>query len=117
MNDNNSTKTIRSGLTNYIGALLNASVLNPNEAKHDIVAMLTEESLKLAKIDNDYYDLFTLKPLLRAVVIIYQNKVNLLNQDLQKDIPPMIKEQLLEKQKIYNQMIQMTNKLIDEIKL
>ena len=49
----NDTVQIRSGMVNFIGALLNAPKLPAKGAKHDISAILIDESLKPAKKENN----------------------------------------------------------------
>lgn len=68
---------IRQGLVNYIGALLSASHFEPRAAKHDVAAMLVEETLGLSQEEvNAPYDLYVLKPLLRGTVATLEQRMN-----------------------------------------
>lgn len=71
---------LRSGLTNYIGAILQASELEVRAAKQLAAAALAEEILRLAQNERKNCDLFVAKPLLRANVYILQQRCNALSK-------------------------------------
>ena len=74
---------IKTGFTNYIGALLLESPLeNKDEARHDVVANLCEQILKISKNEDSHYDLKVLKPMLKTIVIIFKSLIN----DMQEDV-------------------------------
>lgn len=109
----NDIAQIRSGMVNYIGALINASIDDPKISKHKISSILLEEVLKLAK-DNDVYDFYILKPLFRANIIIFKNKIEAINKDLEV-LPDNLSKSLKEKQKNYIFLVQMMKKLLDDL--
>lgn len=70
---------IKNGLTNYLGATIKALPYdNVSACKHELVAMLTEEAIKLSKEDNDTYNMYILKPLLRGTLNILKARINVL---------------------------------------
>jgi len=72
----NDYKQIRNGLVNYIGSLIKASPFDGEKASRQYVAAtLIEEALDLMKND-DTYDMYIAKPLLRGNKIILQNRRN-----------------------------------------
>lgn len=70
----NNQREIRQGLVNYIGALLSSSPYSKEDAKQNVIAVLAEESLNLSRKEDNSYDIYTLKPLLRAVVLILKQR-------------------------------------------
>lgn len=76
----NDPTQIRHGMVNYVGALVKASKLPPKAARQDVAAILIEEALKLAREEDNQYDLYVLKPLLRAINLIVQNRTNAFNE-------------------------------------
>lgn len=103
MYSNDSTQ-IRAGMVNFIGALLNASKLPPKGAKQDVSAILIEEALKLSKDENGVYDLYVLKPLLRANKFIFENHIREIDNDA-KGLPKELRDQLVQKRAMYKQII------------
>lgn len=76
MSYSNDTTQIRAGLTSYIGALIESSYYGPQAAKQSVVAILLEEALKIAQPKEDEpFDLYVLKPMLRAMMIVYQQRI------------------------------------------
>lgn len=100
----NDTTQIRTGMVNFIGALLNASKLPPKGIKQDVSAILIEESLKLAKDENGVYDLYVLKPLLRANKIVFENHIREIDSDA-KSLPKDLREQLIQKRAMYKSIV------------
>ncbi len=111
MYSNDSTQ-IQNGMVNYIGALISASKLPPKAARHDIVATLIEESLKLAEdMNTNEYDLYILKPLLRANVIIFEQQINKLNNGI-KTLPKEISDNLSEQIQSYENLISIIKSML-----
>lgn len=72
----NDYKQIRNGLVNYIGSLLKACPFEGEKASRQYVsATLIEEALELMKND-DTYDMYIAKPLLRGNKVVLQNRRN-----------------------------------------
>lgn len=72
----NDYKQIRNGLVNYIGSLLKACPFDGEKAARQYVAAtLIEEALDLMKNDETY-DMYVAKPLLRGNKIVLQNRRN-----------------------------------------
>lgn len=113
MYSNDSTQ-IRAGMVNFIGALINASKLPPKGAKQDVSAILIEESLKLAKDEKGIYDLYVLKPLLRANKIIFENHIREIDND-SKHLPKEIKEQFILKRQMYKQIVDSMDYLLSAL--
>lgn len=103
MYSNDSTQ-IRAGMVNFIGALLNASKLPAKGARQDVSAILIEESLKLAKDENNVYDFYVLKPLLRANKFIFENHIREIDNDA-KSLPKELREQLILRREMYKQVV------------
>lgn len=77
----NDMTQIRAGLVNYIGACLNASPFESRAARHTVASILIEEALNLSQEEKDVpYDLYVLKPMLRANAILYKQRI----QELEK---------------------------------
>lgn len=73
----NDQNEIRCGLVNYIGAILNSSPYdNPKAIKHNTVAVLLEEAMKLCKDQDGIFDMYTCKPFLRATLNIIKQRYN-----------------------------------------
>ena len=72
----NDYKQIRNGLVNYIGSLLKACPFEGEKAARQYVAAtLIEEALDLMK-NEESYDMYIAKPLLRGNKIVLQNRKN-----------------------------------------
>lgn len=72
---------IRGGLVNYIGAMINASPYESDAAKkHSVVAIILEEALKLCQDSNGEYEMFPIKPILRASSNILSSRAKILEQ-------------------------------------
>lgn len=72
----NDYKQIRNGLVNYVGSLLKACPFDGEKASRQYVAAtLIEEALNLIK-ENDTYDMYISKPLLRGNKIVLENRKN-----------------------------------------
>lgn len=110
---NNEIVQLRADMVNFIGAIINASQDTPRITKHKVSSILLEETLNLAK-DENIYDFFILKPLFRANIIVFQNKLEAINKDLE-ELPDELSQQLKEKQKSYSNIIQMMNNLLNEL--
>lgn len=71
----NDVTQIKQGLVNYIGAILNACPFEGRAARQFTASILIEEALKLAK-EEETYDLYVLKPLIRACIILFENRMH-----------------------------------------
>lgn len=76
----NDQTQIRAGMVNYIGALINSSPFEGRAAKQNVVAVMTEEILKLAKGEDQTVDLYVLKPMIKGMVFIINQRVNELSK-------------------------------------
>ena len=72
MSDMNRQAQLRQGLTQYVGAMLTNLSLEPRDASQVTAASLVEEATKLAKKEDDEVDFYIAKPLLRAVIYLYE---------------------------------------------
>ena len=75
----NDLTQIRAGLVNYIGACVVASPFEGKAARHTVVSIMMEEALKLSQEEaGEPFDLYVLKPMLRATsLVMKQRKVEL----------------------------------------
>lgn len=105
---------IRSAFVNFIGAFINASIDDPRVIKHKVSSILLEETLKLSKDENDIYDFYILKPLFRAVIVVFQNKISVIDKDI-KELPDELSSELKKKRSDYLSLIQMMNNLIEDL--
>lgn len=72
---------IKNGLVNYIGSLLEACPFDGIKASRQYVAAtLIEEAIKLMKDEENHFDLYVTKPLLRATSLVYKDRVNVLSE-------------------------------------
>ena len=79
MNKTDEQIQIRNAFINFIGAMLNSSKFNNEQAtKHSIVACLLEEIVPLCKKNDEHYDLFIIKPLIRILIDIFNDRITLL---------------------------------------
>ena len=104
----NDYKQIRNGLVNYIGSLLKACPFEGEKASRQYVAAtLIEEALELMKND-DTYDMYIAKPLLRGNKAVLQNRKNeILKLPQTNGIKGTVK--------LYEDNIEFLNNLIDSI--
>jgi hypothetical protein len=72
------------------------------------VSILEEEALKISKDDDNKFNMFAVKPLLRACIAVFKERVSCLEQ-----IDPSIAINQIEE---YNSVINVIDKLIDTIK-
>ena len=78
-NKNNNEEQIKAAFTNFIGLMIDNSKYNNKQAmKHTIVTCLLEEIIPICKDENNNYDLFIIKPILRLTIAILNNRINLL---------------------------------------
>lgn len=85
---------LRLGLVNYIGAMISTSNLSDEaDTRHSVVAVLLEEAIKLCREDNETYNMFVCKPILKATRNILLNRI----KELEK--APQIDEIIIQKQK------------------
>ena len=108
MSDNN-FEEIRNGLTNYIFSCLSALPYEGNEAKHFLVSILSEEALKISKDENDETVMFAIKPMLRACIVIFTERIKCMKEIESSEV---VKEQISE----YNKLISTLTDLINTIK-
>lgn len=105
----NNFEEIRNGLTNYVFSCLTAMPYEGDQAKHFLVSILTEEALKISKDESDQTNMFAVKPILRAVVLIFTERVKCLKEIESSEV---VKEQIIE----YNKLISTLSDLITNIK-
>lgn len=106
----NDKTQIRQGLTNYIGALVTASKNDSKTTRavqQDVVATLIEESMKLAADENNVYDLYVLKPLLRATMLLLTQRA----KEIEKLNLPQSKEVIQE----YLRIVSSLKSIVDKI--
>lgn len=110
MSYSNDTTQIRQGMVNYVGALIKASKFPPKGARQDVSAILIEEALKLARTDDGQYDMYVLKPLLRAVETVSQNRAHALEAQI-SHLPKGVREEV-EKTLVDYQLLNSASKRI-----
>ena len=106
----NDKTQIRQGLTNYVGALLKASREEGKSSraiKQDVAATLIEESMQLAADENNVYDPYVLKPLLRATALLLAQRAN--------EIEKLNVSQSKEISSSYVRMAQQLKEIVDKI--
>lgn len=106
MNDN--FTEVRNGLTNYIFACLNGLPYEGVKAKHALISILAEESLNLSKDENNNIELFAIKPMLRAVVVVFDERIKCLKEAPSSEA---INKQIAE----YTNLVNIINNLINNI--
>jgi hypothetical protein len=76
--DNQKMAEIRSGLVQYIGAMLDNTMYKNNAAKQIVCASLLEEAINVCTITDENnitkINLFAAKPILRSAVIILKQR-------------------------------------------
>lgn len=97
----NDTTQIRAGMVNYLGALLNASKLPPRAAKHDVSAILIEEAVKLSQDEDNNYDMYVLKPFLRAIKYVFDSHLGEIDKDI-KELPSELRGEMEAKRNNYS---------------
>lgn len=108
MTYSNEYPQIRAGFVNYIGSLISSSSLGDSEqTKHYVCSTLTEEILSLAKDKDGIYDLYILKPLLRGIILIFNQRI----KELESLNDISTKETIAN----YKNIIITINKLVDKI--
>ena len=103
----NDMTQIRTGLVNYIGAMLKATNLEGKAANQTVAAILIEESLKLSQLEEDTCDLYISKPLLRGVVYILKQRCAQISMLRSMDATRKVRQ--------YRDMIQVFEELIKNI--
>jgi hypothetical protein len=88
---------------------LSAMPYEGNEAKHFLVSIMTEESLKIAKDSDNNINMFAIKPILRACIVIFTERLTAL-EDIDSS------ELIIKQINNYNELISTLNGLIDNIK-
>ena len=68
-------EAIRNGLVQYVGALMAETSREGAEATHVALADLSEVWLTFCKNENNEYDMFVAKPILRATMILLQSEL------------------------------------------
>ena len=90
----NYMEVVKSGLIQYIGAIMTNIEGEKAEAAHIASAKLSEAWLECCKKNDKEYNMFAAKPLLRACYIILDNYYANILKDLPGDTPSGIKERL-----------------------
>lgn len=76
MSYSNDYNEIKNGLNNYIHSLLKACYFQDEKVKKQfVIASLTEASLDIASNTEDQNYLYTVKPLIRANIIILKTRI------------------------------------------
>ena len=76
---NNNQLQIRNAFVNFIGAMINSSNFDNEQAtKHSIVACLLKEIIPICKDNEEHYNMFIIKPLLRVLIDIFNDRISLL---------------------------------------
>ena len=110
-------QSIRSGLTNFIGALIKHSPFKGNSKRHDIVAILVEEILTIGKKENGEIDLYSVKPLFKGAIFILKQRHEIIKQDLKSSkFDPGVAKSLYQKGQKYETVIDLLSELIGNIK-
>ena len=71
----NMTEAIRSGLIQYIGAILSSCGKQGSEAAHVALAQLSEAWLGCCQKEKGGYDMFAAKPILRAASLLLKSRL------------------------------------------
>ena len=79
-------KVIKQSLANFVGALIESSKYNDQDARHEAVALILEEALRLSQNDDGSYNLFVLKPFYRAMIRVLEDRKTQLG-----DLPEEVK--------------------------
>lgn len=108
MPDNNFDE-IRNGLTNYVFSCLAAMPYEGDQAKHFLVSILEEEALKIGKDESGKFNMFAIKPLLRACNAVFTERIDCL-KEIESSLA--IQQQIEE----YALLITTIDKLINTIK-
>lgn len=76
----NDYNQIKVGLINYIGSMLNACPFDGMKASRQYVAAtLIEEAINLMKNDDNHFDMYVSKPLLRGTSLLFKDRDNVLS--------------------------------------
>lgn len=111
MYSNNQTQ-IRTGLVNYIGAMITSSKFQDEKAtKQIVVAALLEEAMNLMKDNDGYFDMYICKPALRLTASIIKQRVGLMQSINSKT--NVINKQIKSYENITNELV----KIIENIRL
>jgi len=104
----NDQTQIRAGLINYIGALLKASKFKGKAAKQNVVAILTEETLKFTQDKDKIIDLYVAKPIIKSTIFLLNQRIQLL-----KDIPKNQQKEnvLINYKNVINTLEELINKI------
>lgn len=110
----NNQYEIKAGLVNYIGAIMQSSLLKDDNAiKHETVALLLEEVSTISKNEDDKFNLYACKPILRLTVNIINERINELKflNECENSL------EITKTIQFYNQSIAVLNSLINNTKL
>lgn len=100
---------VRNGLTNYVFSCLQGMPYSGVQAKHALVSILAEEALKISKDSEGNVEMFAIKPLLRAVIVIFNERIECLKKVQTSEI---VKVQINDYEDIVNKI----SNLIENIK-
>ena len=113
--DNQKMTEIRSGLVQYIGAMLDNTIYKDKAAKQIVCASLLEEAINVCTVIDDNnitkIDLFAAKPILRATIIILKQR----KSDYNEYISTVTDQEMLNQIKNVILLLDESIKLIDSI--
>lgn len=74
MSYSNDPTQIRNGMVNFVGAMLNSMKNSDRANKQTVASVMIEEALKLSQNEEGMYDLYVLKPMLRGVMLVFNQR-------------------------------------------
>lgn len=88
-------QALRNSLWNFMGSILNASMLEEAQAKESVTALMSEEMCKFVKDEDETsIDMVAAKPILKAASWVLQAKITELNKTL-AEAPEVVHDTIL----------------------
>ena len=98
MSEDNRQAQLRTGLVQYVGSMIINSDLDPKDSAQVTAAALCEEAAKLAVKENGGVDFYVAKPLLRAVIYLYEEDFkHMMNEMKKNNLDPQMAEAIQKK--------------------
>lgn len=69
-------EALRAALWNFIGAILNSSAYEGDDGKQTVVALISEELVKLCKDEDDKINMKIAKPILKSTEWLLRERAN-----------------------------------------